>query len=285
MSMTWASSKSSAASDHAVAVVADTWWHAKTALDALPIVWDEGDNAKVSSASIAKWLEEGLDSAQPAFIGNQNGDAKLRLRARPRKSRRSTTIPTRTTPRWSRLNATALYTADKCECGAERKTARPLSRQRWKHPVCPPTKCEVHKQILGGGFGRRGQTDYVRQAVSIAKANAGHSDQAVVVARRRHAARHVSPDHAQCKLTGAFDADNNLTRCKSGCRDSRSCSPCVPRHWSTAWIRPHSRASMQPAKPRSDIRCRTCCRTFDAQSSRSAGILARRECQSQRHLS
>src|ERR1700744_3187642 len=42
--------------DYAVAVVADTWWHAKTALDALPIVWDEGPNAKVTSASIAKWL-------------------------------------------------------------------------------------------------------------------------------------------------------------------------------------------------------------------------------------
>src|SRR6266567_601076 len=43
--------------DNAVAVIADTWWHAKTALDALPVVWDEGDNAKVSNASIAKWLE------------------------------------------------------------------------------------------------------------------------------------------------------------------------------------------------------------------------------------
>src|SRR5947207_7754040 len=46
--------------DTAVAVVADTWWHAKSALDALPIVWDEGDNVKVSSESIAKWLSEGL---------------------------------------------------------------------------------------------------------------------------------------------------------------------------------------------------------------------------------
>ena len=36
--------------DTAVAVVADTWWRAKTALDALPIVWDEGPNAGVSSA-------------------------------------------------------------------------------------------------------------------------------------------------------------------------------------------------------------------------------------------
>src|SRR5712672_3594778 len=64
--------------DSTVAVVADTWWHAKTALDALPIVWDEGDNAKVSSESIAKWLAEGLESG-PAFIGNQNGDAKAAI--------------------------------------------------------------------------------------------------------------------------------------------------------------------------------------------------------------
>ena len=89
-------------SDSSVAVVADTWWHAKTALDALPIVWDEGENAKVSSESIAKWLAEGLDTAQPAFVGNQNGDAKAAIAAPPRRSRRSTTIPTRTTRRWSR---------------------------------------------------------------------------------------------------------------------------------------------------------------------------------------
>src|SRR5947209_15178088 len=48
--------------DTGVAVVAQTWWQAKTALDALPIVWDEGPNAKVSSASIAEWLKAGLDA-------------------------------------------------------------------------------------------------------------------------------------------------------------------------------------------------------------------------------
>ena len=46
--------------DTTVAVVADTWWHAKTALDALPIVWDEGPNATRTSAQIAEHLKEGL---------------------------------------------------------------------------------------------------------------------------------------------------------------------------------------------------------------------------------
>src|SRR5205807_5139768 len=70
-----------------VAVIADTWWQAKVALDALPIVWDEGPNAKVSSASIAEILKAGLDAEQ-AFVGNENGDVKAAIAgaAKDRKS-------------------------------------------------------------------------------------------------------------------------------------------------------------------------------------------------------
>ena len=57
---------------------------AKTALDALPVVWDEGDNAKVSSATIAEVLKAGLDADQ-AFVGNQNGDAKAALASAAKK--------------------------------------------------------------------------------------------------------------------------------------------------------------------------------------------------------
>ena len=68
----------------AVAVVADTWWRAKTALDALPIVWDNGPNANASSAAFAEVLKAGLD-ATDAVVGNKVGDAAAAIAASAKK--------------------------------------------------------------------------------------------------------------------------------------------------------------------------------------------------------
>ena len=155
--------------DSAVAVVADTWWHAKTALDALPIVWDEGENAKVSSESIAKWLAEGLDNAQPAYIGNQNGDAKAAIAGAAKKVEAVYNYPYQNHATMEPMNATALYTPDKCEVWCGTQNGEAAFAATLEASGLPAEKCEVHKHILGGGFGRRGMTDYVRQAVAIAK--------------------------------------------------------------------------------------------------------------------
>src|SRR5256714_9986693 len=64
--------------DSAVAVVGDTWWQAKTALEALPIEWNEGENAKGTTASIAEVLKAGLDADQ-TFVGHQKGDVKATI--------------------------------------------------------------------------------------------------------------------------------------------------------------------------------------------------------------
>src|SRR6202007_1782204 len=155
--------------DTAVAVVADTWWHAKTALDALPIVWDEGENAKVSSESVAKWLSEGLDNSQPAFIGNQNGDAKTAIAGAAKKIEAVYNYPWQNHATMEPLNATALYTADRCEVWCGTQNGEATFAATLEASGLPADKCDVYKQMLGGGFGRRGQTDYVRLVIGIAK--------------------------------------------------------------------------------------------------------------------
>src|SRR4051812_8902004 len=199
-----------AVGDNAVAVIADTWWHAKTALDALPIVWDEGPNAKVDSASIAKWLEEGLDPAQPAFVGNQNGDAKAALAGAVKKVEAVYNYPYQNHATMEPLNATALYTADKCEVWCGTQSGEAAFAAVLEASGLPADKCDVYKQMLGGGFGRRGQTDYVRQAVLIAKQMPGTPIKLLWSREEdmQHGAYHPI---TQCKLTAGFDADNNLT--------------------------------------------------------------------------
>jgi isoquinoline 1-oxidoreductase beta subunit len=196
--------------DSAVAVVADTWWHAKTALDALPIVWDEGENAKVSSESIAKWLAEGLDNAQPAYIGNQNGDAKAAIAGAVKKVEAVYNYPYQNHATMEPLNATAVYTADKCEVWCGTQNGEAAFAAVLEASGLPAEKCDVHKLMLGGGFGRRGMTDYVRQAVLIAKEMPG-TPVKLLWSREEDMAHGKYHPVTQCKLTGAFDADNNLT--------------------------------------------------------------------------
>ncbi|MBR1241376.1 xanthine dehydrogenase family protein molybdopterin-binding subunit [Bradyrhizobium sp. AUGA SZCCT0274] len=196
--------------DSTVAVVADTWWHAKTALDALPIVWDEGENAKVSSESIAKWLAEGLDNSQPAFIGNQNGDAKAAIAGAAKKLEAVYNYPYQNHAAMEPLNATALYTPDKCEVWTGTQNGEAAFAAVMETSGLPADKCEVHKLILGGGFGRRGMTDYVRQAVSIAKQMPGTPIK-LLWSREDDMQHGTYHPVTQCKLTGAFDKDNNLT--------------------------------------------------------------------------
>jgi isoquinoline 1-oxidoreductase beta subunit len=199
-----------AVDDNAVAVVADTWWHAKTALDALPIAWNEGENAKVSSESIAKWLAEGLDNSQPAFIGNQNGDAKSAIAGAAKKVEATYNYPYQNHATMEPLNATALYTTDKCEVWCGTQNGEAAFAAALEASGLPAEKCDVHKLMLGGGFGRRGQTDYVRQAVLIAKQMPGTPIK-LLWSREEDMQHGMYHPVTQCKLTGAFDANNNLT--------------------------------------------------------------------------
>src|SRR5215468_2502509 len=155
--------------DSAVAVVADNFWNAKTALAALPIVWDEGPNVKVSSATIADMLKEGLDAEQ-VFVGTKAGDAKAKIAGAAKIVEAVYSAPYQSHAPMEPMNATALYTADKCEVWCPTQNAESALAVVAEAVGLPVSKCDIHRPILGGGFGRRGAfQDFARQAAQIAK--------------------------------------------------------------------------------------------------------------------
>ena len=195
--------------DDAVAVVADSWWRAKTALEALPVVWDEGKNAKVSSAAIADFLKEGLDSNQ-VTVGNQTGDVQAALAGAAKVVEALYAFPYRIHATMEPMNATALYTSDRCEVWAPTQMAEDSLRAAAQAAGLPLEKCDLHKTFIGGGFGRRGApTDYVRQAVTVAKAMPGTPIK-LLWSREEDTTHDSYHPISQCRMRAALDADNKL---------------------------------------------------------------------------
>jgi isoquinoline 1-oxidoreductase beta subunit len=197
--------------DSGVAVVADTWWHAKTAVEALPVVWDEGESAQVSSASIAEWLKAGLD-ADEAFVGNENGDVKAALAAAAKKVEAVYAYPYQNHAAMEPMNATARWTEDKCEVWCPTQNAESAFAATLAASGLPASKCDVYKTyVAGGGFGRRtAYHDFVTQAVLIAKELPG-TPVKLLWSREEDMTHGRYHPVMQCKLTGGFDKDNNLT--------------------------------------------------------------------------
>jgi len=195
--------------DYAVAVIADSWWRAKTALDALPITWDEGESAKVSSESIAAWLKEGLDVEQ-AFVGNKGGDVKAGLAGAAKKIEAVYGYPYQNHATMEPQNATARYTTDKCEVWCSTQNGEAALATASEACGLPIAKCEVYKTFLGGGFGRRATSqDYIRQAVLIAKEMPG-TPVKLLWTREEDMMHGWYHPVTQCKLTAGLDKDNNL---------------------------------------------------------------------------
>jgi isoquinoline 1-oxidoreductase subunit beta len=164
-----------AVGDSAVAVIADTWWRAKTALDALPIEWDEGPNAGATQAQSLAMLRAGLDDDK-AGVANSNGDVKAALASAARVVEAVYTHTHQNHATMETMNATVKWSPaadgkpDRCEVWTPTQNGEAALAAAAEAAGIPPAQCEVYKLHLGGGFGRRGAVhDWVRQAVAIAK--------------------------------------------------------------------------------------------------------------------
>ena len=196
--------------DSAVAVVADTWWRARTALQALPIVWDEGPNAAQSSADTAAILKAGLDVAEAA-VGSSQGDARGALAAAARKVEAVYSYPHQNHATMEVMNATAKWTPERCEVWTPTQNGEAALAAAAEASGLPPAQCEVYKLHLGGGFGRRGAVhDWVRQAVAIAKELPG-TPVKLIWSREEDMTHGRYHPVTQCKLTAGLDAAGKLT--------------------------------------------------------------------------
>jgi isoquinoline 1-oxidoreductase beta subunit len=196
--------------DSAVAVVADTWWHAKSALDVVPIEWDYGPNADASSAKFAAVLKAGLD-ATDAVVGNEVGNARAALAAAPRKVEAVYSYPHQNHATMEPMNATARWTPERCEVWTPTQNGEAALAAASEAAGLPLAKCDVYKLLLGGGFGRRGAVhDWVRQVVAIAKEMPG-TPVKLLWTREEDMTHGRYHPVMQAKLTGALDASGNLT--------------------------------------------------------------------------
>ena len=193
-----------------IAVVADTWWRAKKALDAMPVTWEEGEGAKVSSESIAAHLKVGLDQ-RDAYALRSEGDAMKAIEGAARKVEAVYATPFLAHATMEPMNCTARVTADRAECWVPTQNAEASMAAMSEESGIPLAQCEVHRTDLGCGFGRRGgNQDYTRQATAIAKQFPGVPVK-LIWSREEDITHDFYRPISQCKLTAGLDAAGNLT--------------------------------------------------------------------------
>jgi isoquinoline 1-oxidoreductase beta subunit len=153
---------------HAVVVVADHYWNARKALDALPIKWDEGDVAEANSVEYRKRYLAKLDV--PGKVAKTIGDTRAAMRDAAKLVEAIYESPYLEHAPMEPLNATVQITADRVDVWVPTQQSATARRVAAEESGISEDKVFVHPVMIGGQFGRRNHNDETRQAVAIAKA-------------------------------------------------------------------------------------------------------------------
>jgi isoquinoline 1-oxidoreductase subunit beta len=152
-----------------VAVVADNTWTAMAARKALDVKWEEGPNANLSSAAISKLFAERV--AQPgAAVARTEGDATAALEKATKKIDVSYEVPFLAHATMEPQNCTAHVRADRCDVWVPTQNQTNSQKVAAAITGLDSSVVFVHTTFLGGGFGRRFESDFVTDAVEISKA-------------------------------------------------------------------------------------------------------------------
>ena len=155
----------------AVAVIADNTYYARQGVAALDIVWDEGKNASVSTADLEGLMKSALN--RPGAVGRNDGDALKVIAADPKAYKATYMNQMLAHATMEPMNCTVEVRSDGAEIWVGTQIPARARDAAAKLLGLPPEKVTLHNYLLGGGFGRRLDHDYVDQAVLIAKQVSG----------------------------------------------------------------------------------------------------------------
>ena len=153
--------------DDAVAVVGDHFWAAKQGLEALDIQWDLGPNAAVTQAQIVKGHEDA--SAGPGLVAHKDGDADAAIAGAPVKLEAVYQLPFLAHAPMEPINCTVHVRADGADVWCGTQVPPRAQAEAAKASGLPTEKVTVHNHMIGGGFGRRLEAEYVGITTAFAK--------------------------------------------------------------------------------------------------------------------
>src|SRR5437016_275296 len=151
-----------------VAVVADTYWQAVTGRRALEIQWDEGDAAALDSDGIRAQFVKLAD--QPGVEARKDGDAAAALAAAAKRVEAIYEVPFLHHATMEPMTCTAHVRSDSCDIWVPTQNQTRAQEVAAELTGLPREQVRVHTTFLGGGFGRRLESDFVSEAVRVSKA-------------------------------------------------------------------------------------------------------------------
>ena len=154
--------------EDAVAVVGDTYWTAKTGLDALLIEWDHGPNAAVSSETMRSAQAQASSSGKP-IAGLLLGDVEGAFTAARKRVEAVYELPFLAHATMEPVNTTVHVRPDGCDIWVGTQTPVVAQTHAARIVGLPKDKVRIHNHLIGGGFGRRLQADTIEQAVAFAR--------------------------------------------------------------------------------------------------------------------
>lgn len=192
--------------ENGVAVVAETWWQAKTASEELPIEWNIGEAGRASSEQFKNEFMNALKD--DGVVVASDGDAEITMDKADNAIESDYVVPYLAHACMEPLNCTAQIQEDRVDVWTGTQNPESALAAAADVSGVAPEKVYVHNCFLGGGFGRRSNPDYIREAVTIAK-DVGKPVQ-MIWSREEDMRQGRYRPMAAMRFKAGFDLDKNL---------------------------------------------------------------------------